>query len=87
MSLNATKVAVTRRLPANIEERMGELFDTRLNQTDAALSRDELGALIAAWVPRLPATGPDHGSTVPKPKRPFGSIRCRAVCQHILYYM
>ena len=48
MSLNATKVAVTRRLPADIEERMGELFDTRFNQTDAALSRDELGALMAA---------------------------------------
>ena len=48
MSLNATKVAVTRRLPADIEERMGELFDTRFNQTDAALSRRELGELMAA---------------------------------------
>ena len=37
MSLNSTKVAVTRHLPADIEERMGELFDTRFNQTDAAL--------------------------------------------------
>ena len=47
MSLNATKVAVTRRLPADIEERMGELFDTRFNQTDAVLSRQELGELMA----------------------------------------
>ena len=49
MSLNSTKVAVTRHLPADIEERMGELFDTRFNQTDAALSRDELAALMAAY--------------------------------------
>ena len=47
MSLNATKVAVTRRLPADIEERMGELFDTRFNQTDTVLSRQELGELMA----------------------------------------
>ena len=48
MSPNATRVAVTRRLPADIEERMGELFDTRFNQTDAVLSRDELSKLMAA---------------------------------------
>ncbi|HCQ82075.1 MAG TPA: D-glycerate dehydrogenase, partial [Rhodobiaceae bacterium] len=48
MSLNATKVAVTRRLPANIEERMAELFDTKFNETDQEYSRAQLAELMAA---------------------------------------
>ena len=35
-------VIVTRKLPDVIETRLKELFDTRLNETDVALTRDEL---------------------------------------------
>ena len=35
-------VVVTRRLPEEIETRMCELFDVRLNETDKPLSQDEL---------------------------------------------
>ncbi len=35
-------VVVTRRLPEVVETRMRELFDTRLSDTDAAMSRDQL---------------------------------------------
>jgi len=35
-------VIVTRRLPETVEARMMELFDTRLNETDRPMTRDEL---------------------------------------------
>ena len=40
-------VIVTRKLPATIEERMGELFDVRLNGDDHPMSRDELARAMA----------------------------------------
>lgn len=46
MSHNATKVAVTRRLPAEIETRMAELFDVTFNETDAALSPEAMRGLM-----------------------------------------
>ena len=42
MSQSKPKVIVTRKLPETIETRMRELFDTTLNDSDEALSRDEL---------------------------------------------
>ena len=47
MSDNATKVAITRRLPADIETRMGELFDAQFNADDAAPDRAALSAMMA----------------------------------------
>ena len=47
MSDNATKVAITRRLPADIELRMGELFDAQFNADDAAPDRAALSAMMA----------------------------------------
>ena len=47
MSDNATKVAITRRLPADIENRMGELFDAQFNADDAAPDRAALSAMMA----------------------------------------
>ncbi|MEZ5654369.1 MAG: D-glycerate dehydrogenase [Sphingobium sp.] len=41
------KVIVTRRLPASVEHRMTELFDTTLNPNDEPLSRDALIAAMA----------------------------------------
>ncbi|MFN3273524.1 MAG: 2-hydroxyacid dehydrogenase [Paracoccus sp. (in: a-proteobacteria)] len=40
------RVAVTRRLPAAIERRMGDLFDAVLREDDHKLTRDELVALM-----------------------------------------
>lgn len=40
------RVAVTRRLPAAIERRMGDLFDTVLREDDHKLTRDDLVALM-----------------------------------------
>lgn len=40
------RVAVTRRLPAIVEERMRELFDVRLNEDDHRPDRDELIAMM-----------------------------------------
>ena len=42
MSQSKPKVFLTRKLPETIETRMRELFDTTLNNSDKALSRDEL---------------------------------------------
>ncbi|MDB4858142.1 D-glycerate dehydrogenase [Alphaproteobacteria bacterium] len=42
MSQSKPKVILTRKLPETIETRMRELFDTTLNNSDKALSRDEL---------------------------------------------
>ena len=41
-----TRVVVTRKLPEPVERRLGELFDTKLNPSDAPLSREELAALM-----------------------------------------
>ncbi|RDE05292.1 2-hydroxyacid dehydrogenase [Sphingomonas aracearum] len=41
------RVIVTRDLPGAVTGRMEQLFDTRLNRTDAALSRDELAQAVA----------------------------------------
>lgn len=41
------RVIVTRRLPESVERRMGDLFDTVLNPTDAAMTREELAAAMA----------------------------------------
>lgn len=41
------KVVVTRRLPEEIETRLKELFDARLNESDEAFSRDDLKAAVA----------------------------------------
>lgn len=40
--MSKTKVIVTRKLPARVQSRMGELFDVELNSNDSALSRDAL---------------------------------------------
>jgi glyoxylate reductase len=42
MSQSKPKVILTRKLPETIETRMRELFDATLNDSDKALSRDEL---------------------------------------------
>lgn len=42
MSSQKTKVFVTRKLPAVVELRLSELFDTTLNDRDEPLTRDEL---------------------------------------------
>jgi len=42
MSQSKPKVILTRKLPETIETRMRELFDTTLNDSDKALSRDKL---------------------------------------------
>ncbi|HEX8389371.1 MAG TPA: D-glycerate dehydrogenase [Sphingomonas sp.] len=41
------RVVVTRELPDATMDRLAELFDTRLNRTDAEMSRDELAAAMA----------------------------------------
>ncbi|MCB2013526.1 MAG: D-glycerate dehydrogenase [Sphingobium sp.] len=41
------RVIVTRRLPASVEERMTQLFDTVLNPNDEPMSRAELAAAMA----------------------------------------
>ena len=51
MNSDKLKVVVTRKLPAPVELRMKELFDTRLNEDDHAFSREELAeALMTADV-------------------------------------
>ncbi len=47
MSLKKPLVLVTRKLPDVIETRMMELFDTRLNVDDHALTRAELIDAVA----------------------------------------
>lgn len=42
MSAKKTRVAVTRRLPAQVEARLSDLFDTVLNEEDTPLSREAL---------------------------------------------
>ena len=51
MSQNKPKLILTRKLPETIETRMRELFDATLNETDQALTRDELEAAVktADW--------------------------------------
>lgn len=46
MPTKRLSVVVTRRLPENVETRMKELFDVRLRDTDAPMSRDELVAAM-----------------------------------------
>ncbi len=41
------KVVVTRRLPREIEARMMELFDTRLNEDDRPLEREAMERAVA----------------------------------------
>ena len=40
------KIVLTRQLPDSIETRMRELFDATLNDTDEALSREELIEIV-----------------------------------------
>jgi lactate dehydrogenase-like 2-hydroxyacid dehydrogenase len=47
MAVRKPKVIVTRKLPDPVETRMRELFDTELNLTDKAMSREELEAAVA----------------------------------------
>ena len=46
MSQNKPKLILTRKLPETIETRMRELFDATLNESDQALTRDELEAAV-----------------------------------------
>ena len=46
MSSNRLSVVVTRRLPEEVERRMAELFDTRLREGDAPMTRAELIAAV-----------------------------------------
>ena len=46
MSQNKPKLILTRKLPETIETRMRELFDATLNDSDQALTRDELEAAV-----------------------------------------
>jgi len=46
MTQNKPVVFLTRKLPDSTETRMRELFDARLNETDAPLSPDELRAVV-----------------------------------------
>ncbi len=46
MTTEKPLVIVTRKLPDVVETRMRELFDTRLNETDTPMSRDELLAAM-----------------------------------------
>jgi glyoxylate reductase len=46
MVRNKSQVVVTRKLPDTIETRMCELFDTRLNLTDEAMSQEALAAAM-----------------------------------------
>ncbi len=43
----SARVIVTRKLPAEIESRLSDLFETRLNETDIAMSRDALMTAVA----------------------------------------
>lgn len=52
-------VIVTRRLPPSVEARMAELFDTRFNADDRAMSRDELAQAMAQCDVLVP-TVTDH---------------------------
>jgi len=47
MAHNQTRVAVTRRLPSEIELRMSELFDVTWNEHDRALGPEGLAAMMA----------------------------------------
>src|SRR6201999_672061 len=47
MAARKPKVVVTRKLPAHIEARMGELFDVRLNPDDAPMSPAALAEAMA----------------------------------------
>ncbi|RFP91131.1 D-glycerate dehydrogenase [Rhodobacteraceae bacterium 63075] len=47
MSSGRLSVVVTRRLPAPVEERLGELFDVTLREDDSQMSREELAAAMA----------------------------------------
>ncbi len=47
MPYRKSTVIVTRRLPAHVEDRMGQLFDTRFNTTDAPLDAAALKAAVA----------------------------------------
>mgnify|MGYP001354686473 CR=1 FL=1 len=42
MKNKRTKIIVTRKLPINIEERMGELFDAKINHSDKKMTKDNL---------------------------------------------
>jgi glyoxylate reductase len=46
MTTQNVKVVVTRKLPDLVEARMRELFDVTFNQTDAAMTRDQLAAAM-----------------------------------------
>lgn len=47
MSSGRLSVVVTRRLPAPVEERLGELFDVTLREDDSQMSREELAEAMA----------------------------------------
>ncbi len=47
MTVNKPLVIVTRKLPEQIEQRMSELFDVRLNEDDHPMSQQELADAIA----------------------------------------
>ncbi len=47
VSKSQLKVVVTRKLPAGIERRLDELFDTRLRQEDTPMTRNELALAMA----------------------------------------
>ena len=46
MSQNKPKLILTRKLPETIETRMRELFDATLNDSDKAMTRDELETVV-----------------------------------------
>ena len=64
MSRSKTLVVVTRKLPDAVETRMCELFETRLNTTDAPMSQQDLAERlyvtkgnISGLIDRLVAAG------------------------------
>lgn len=57
MPSHRPKVVVTRRLPAPVEARMVELFDTRLNADDRPLTQQELVAAVSEADVLVPTLG------------------------------
>src|SRR5579862_8805058 len=48
MNSQNVKVIVTRKLPELVEARMRELFDVKLNETDAPMTREQLAAAMGS---------------------------------------
>lgn len=46
MPSSKLSVVVTRRLPATVENRLSELFDVKLNETDTPMTREQLAAAL-----------------------------------------